>query len=245
MNTQPPPGQQPGQTFNPQGPDAYATSGHRSQAPAQNDLGQSSAAPPPQHKPSWFARHKILTVLFAIVAVFVIYGAVNSGEEQSTDSTTAETSKTDETDAGGGQAADDAPPAEDSAPGIGDAVRDGKFEFTVTEIQPSVSEIGDDYLSEQAHGQFVLVHLTVSNIGDKSQMLFGDNQTLVDDQGREHAANTMAGIYLDDNDTFANEINPGNTVEGIVVFDIPADAVPTSIELHDSAFSGGVSVNLQ
>jgi hypothetical protein len=29
------------------------------------------------------------------------------------------------------------------------------------------------------------------------------------------------------------------------VFDVPADAVPASVELHDSAFSGGVTVTLE
>ncbi|WP_152193177.1 DUF4352 domain-containing protein [Georgenia satyanarayanai] len=37
---------------------------------------------------------------------------------------------------------------------------------------------------------------------------------------------------LDWSDTFLNDINPGNTVEGIVVFDIPADAQPAAIELR-------------
>ena len=30
----------------------------------------------------------------------------------------------------------------------------------------------------------------------------------------------------------------------MVVFDIPVDAVPAALELHDSAFSGGVTVAL-
>jgi hypothetical protein len=34
------------------------------------------------------------------------------------------------------------------------------------------------------------------------------------------------------------------TVDGIVVFDVPADVTLTSLELHDSAFSGGVTVGL-
>jgi hypothetical protein len=31
---------------------------------------------------------------------------------------------------------------------------------------------------------------------------------------------------------------------GIVVFDVPKNAKPTKLELHDSAFSGGVDVIL-
>ncbi|MBK5248977.1 MAG: DUF4352 domain-containing protein, partial [Actinomycetales bacterium] len=56
--------------------------------------------------------------------------------------------------------------------------------------------------------------------------------------------NSTAGISIEGNDTFFTEINPGNTVEGTIVFDVPADAVPATLELHDSMFSGGVSVTL-
>ena len=42
-----------------------------------------------------------------------------------------------------------------------------------------------------------------------------------------------------------DNINPGNTVEVKVVFDMPKDAVPATIELHDSMFSGGAKVALK
>ena len=43
--------------------------------------------------------------------------------------------------------------------------------------------------------------------------------------------------------TFLEQINPGNGVTGVLVFDIPKDATIARFELHDSAFSGGVSVD--
>ena len=99
-------------------------------------------------------------------------------------------------------------------------------------------------LGEKAQGQFVLVHVTVANIGTESQLLTDSAQTLFDAKGRKFSADTTAAIYIKDNDVFLNEINPGNTVQGVLVFDMPKDAAPASIELHDSAFSGGVSVAL-
>ncbi len=241
-----------GQTF-PHGPGAYATPG----APQ---------VPEPPKQKSWFARHKILTAILVLVVLAVAGTALGGGEEEAPPSGTASEAPAEEAaepaadePAADEPAADDAAPAEDApaeepdepaaepaedAAGIGDPVRDGKFEFTVTEVETGVSEVGDEFLSEQAQGQFVLVHMTVSNIGDQAQMLSGGNQTLVDDQGREHSANGSAAIYLDDSETFLNDINPGNSVEGIVVFDIPADAQPAAIELHDSMFSGGVTVSL-
>jgi hypothetical protein len=49
----------------------------------------------------------------------------------------------------------------------------------------------------------------------------------------------------DAGDIWLNEINPGLQVEGAVYFDVPKDFIADHVELHDSAFSGGVSVNLR
>jgi len=144
--------------------------------------------------------------------------------------------------AGAPAAGDSAAPA--SAAGIGVPVRDGKFEFTVTKVEVGPARIGNQYLGKDAQGQFILVHLTIGNIGDVAQIFSDSGQKLFDAQGREFSADTAAAIYLDDSQSFLNEINPGNQVNGIVVFDVPKDVQPTSIELHDSIFSGGVTVSL-
>lgn len=51
-------------------------------------------------------------------------------------------------------------------------------------------------------------------------------------------------MLIEDNEVFLNEINPGNTVKGVLVFDMPKGTTPASIELHDSMLSGGVTVSL-
>jgi hypothetical protein len=130
------------------------------------------------------------------------------------------------------------------ATGIGEPVRDGKFEFTVTDIQAGVEEVGEDIFGETAQGQFVLVHVTVENIGNEAQYFDGSSQALLDTEGREHSADTEAAIYIEDSESFLNEINPGNKVDGVVVFDIPPDAVPAKLRLHDSPFSGGAEVDV-
>lgn len=234
---------QAGQTFAPQGPGAYSSPGGTAPAPPPGHYP--GPAPEPKRK-SWFARHKILTVLLAIAVIVIGAAALGGGGEDAPSTEPAPAAPAPDP----GSAEDepgDAAPAEqpdEGLPGIGDAVRDGKFEFTVTAVETGVPEVGDEFLREEAQGQFVLVHLTVANIGDEAQMLDGSNQTLVDTEGREHSANSSAAIYLEDSDTFLNDINPGNSVEGTVVFDIPADAVPATVELHDSMFSGGVTVSL-
>jgi len=208
------------------------------------------APPTPPRKRSWFARHKVLTGLgAAVVLVVVISVAANGGGSGGTPD--AGTTATAVKDAGAtkdkpaaAKPADEKPAKADEAPGIGDAVRDGKFEFTVTKVQKGVAEVGDEYLNEKAQGQFVLVHVTVKNIGKEAQTFDDSNQTLRDTDGRKFDADSEAGIYLDDSNAFLNDINPGNTVKGIVVFDVPKDATIASLELHDSMFSGGVKVSL-
>lgn len=111
-------------------------------------------------------------------------------------------------------------------------------------METDVSSVEDEFLGKEAQGQFVLLHLSVENIGDESQLFDGSSQYLFDSEGREHSSDGEAALYVENSESFLNEINPGNKVEGIVVFDIPADAVPASLRLHDSPFSGGVEVQL-
>ena len=123
-------------------------------------------------------------------------------------------------------------------------MRDGQFGFTVTKVEPGVTSVGGDMLGEKAQGPFVLIHVAVENIGTEAQLFSDSSQKVRDAEGRQFSAETGAAIHLEDNDVFLNEINPGNTVTGVLVFDMPKDAKPTSIELHDSPFSGGVTVRL-
>ncbi|MEH0972795.1 DUF4352 domain-containing protein [Micromonospora sp. CPCC 205546] len=128
---------------------------------------------------------------------------------------------------------------------IGQPARDGKFEFTVKSSKCGVAKVGDSVLGEKAQGQFCLVTINVKNIGKESQMFDGSSQKAYAADGTEYSADTGAAVYANQNaETFLNDINPGNQVTGVVVFDIPKKVKLTKLELHDSPFSGGVTVAL-
>ncbi|MEV4467375.1 DUF4352 domain-containing protein [Micromonospora echinofusca] len=128
---------------------------------------------------------------------------------------------------------------------IGQPARDGKFEFTVKSSKCGVAKVGTSMLGEKAQGQFCLVTINVRNIGKESQMFDGSSQKAYAADGTEYSADTGAAIYANQNaETFLNDINPGNQVTGVVVFDIPKKVKLTKLELHDSPFSGGVTVAL-
>jgi hypothetical protein len=108
---------------------------------------------------------------------------------------------------------------------IGQPVRDGKFEFVVNKVD-TTSTPG-----------IVQVHLTVTNIGDESQMWSSSSQKL------------LVGDKEYDSDLFEGsegieDLNPGLGVDAVLGFKVPPGAVPDAIELHDSMFSQGVKVNL-
>lgn len=136
-------------------------------------------------------------------------------------------------------------PTADRAAPAGSAVRDGKFEFRVLDISraATVSDpTGNPYMTVSAQGEFIVVTLSVTNIGDQPQSYFGQNQKLIDASGREYSTNTQADMYM--NDVAFGDINPGNAIQVKVAFDVPPGAAPAELELHDSMFSGGVSVRL-
>ena len=202
-------------------------------------------APPPYapEKPkSWFARHKLLAAFLAIVALIVISMAMGGDDPSTTPSSGPAASAP----ADGGNA-EEAPAQEAPAVAkIGTKVRDGQFEFVVTGVKSGGTQIGDSTFGEKAQGVFQLVSVTVTNIGDKPQTMLDSVQKVKDAQGREFSPNSMASISLDGTDSiWLEEVNPGNTVKGTLVYDMPKGSAPVSIELHDSMFSGGVTVSLK
>jgi hypothetical protein len=140
-------------------------------------------------------------------------------------------------------AADDA--AEPEIAGVGETVTDGTFEFTVSGFEQGVAEVGTEFMNEQAQGEFVIVELVVKNTGSEASYFSDGDQLLFDVDGNEYSANSTAGLLLEDNDIWLTEINPGNQVEGKIVFDVPAGTELAKMELHESLFSGGVEVSLQ
>jgi hypothetical protein len=133
----------------------------------------------------------------------------------------------------------------DAGPGMGDPVRDGKFEFTVTKLDCSKSKVGSEFLNETAQGKFCIISVTVKNIGKEAQTFDGSSQKAYDADGTEFSNDTGAEIYANEGSpTFLQEINPGNQVKGKLIFDVPKSTKLTAIELHDSMFSGGVKVSL-
>ena len=124
--------------------------------------------------------------------------------------------------------------------GIGDPVRDGKFEFVVIDVEQPGKILGSGGLEDEALGTWLIVRIKVTNVSDEAQSFFASNQKLTLGAATYDAASfTWSGTALED-------LNPGLSFEAIVPFDVPEsfprDGTGAVLTLHDSAFSGGVEV---
>jgi hypothetical protein len=220
--------------------------------PVPNDSSGSAARP-------WFKKKRVL-IPCGLLAAIVLVPALSSGGDDTTPVAAGTSQPSSASSAGAAQptkpaakpavkpAAKPSPPAaKPVAPAsqLGKTVRDGKFAFTVKSVKCGIAKVGtSEYLQKKAQGQFCAVSMKIENIGDEPQSMFADNQYAFDAKDRKFSADSAASIYDDNSQVLWEEINPGNTVQGKVYFDIPKGAKLTRFELHDSMFSGGVKVRL-
>lgn len=190
-------------------------------------------------------RDKNLKLALVITAVVFVLGVIVSIVSGGSSTSTTQSGQNQETPAKQ-QASQDKPSEAAQLPKIGQPARDGKFEFTVTGITCGQPNVGSGYSTKTAQGQFCLLNVTVKNIGNEPQSLLADNQYLFNAAGQKYSADSSATMYAaPSSSTWYSEINPGNTVSGTIVFDLPKDQTPVTAQLYDSMFSGGVKVNLQ
>lgn len=179
---------------------------------------------------------RVLIAFAAAVGVVAILASGSSSGDSSSDSG-SESSSVDSGSEG--------PSTDGASAGIGDPVRDGKFEFVVNDIKCGVKKVGSEFLEEKAQGQFCLVEMSVTNIGDEAQLFDAGSQKGTTNTGATVDADGSASLVVPENEnSFLEEINPGNSIEVVVVYDIAKDQTLETLELYDSIFSGGVTVRV-
>lgn len=127
----------------------------------------------------------------------------------------------------------------------GEAAEDGDFRFTVNDFECGVESISSDMGDVEPTGQYCILDVNVENIGDSEQTLSASDQYLIDDQEREFSADGDFEVYMALDSPIFEGINPGNAIDARMAFDVPEDASIQFARLHDSAFSGGILVDLR
>jgi len=127
---------------------------------------------------------------------------------------------------------------------IGQEVRDGNFGFVVTSVDVSktASDPSIQFEIVPKQGEFVNVHLTVRNVGDRPQSFFAYNQTL-QIGANQFSSNNEATMWTQG---MTAEINPGNSIPAVVSFDVPPGTSTDGVlTVHGSLVSGGARISLR
>ena len=221
--------------------------------PGQTAPGNGPGAPTQRHVLRW-------VIVGAVVVAVIAAASSSSGTHASNTSGTGSPPTTGATSpstsaatppsspAGGAHTAATAAPPTTQASQVGSTVKDGDFAFVVHGVSCGASAaaaVNPDGIGETvpAGAQECLVTMSVTDDKGNAQTFFAENQYAFDAAGHKFSADSNGAIYLSgaNDDT---QVNPGITVSAIVPFQIPAGDQIVSLELHDSAFSGGVTVHL-
>lgn len=135
------------------------------------------------------------------------------------------------------QAAETTAPTEQAQPGVGEVVSANGWDFTVVAVGAAQETVGSGALSNPAQGVYVPVTVTVVNTSNEAQFLGSDAVTIVDANGAEYSADSVANIY-DDSAIPLGDVNPGITLTGPVYFDVPDGTVPTAVTFTGGLFGG-------
>ena len=94
---------------------------------------------------------------------------------------------------------------------------------------------------------FVTVDFNFTNNGDKAKTLSTPIIKLIDSTGREFSADTDSWSYVPaDRNLFLNQVNPGVTQPGTVIFTVPQGASGFKVQVQDTNYftTGKATVDL-
>jgi hypothetical protein len=200
--------------------------------PTQPQWGQPPPPQPPKPKPPLYRRPWFIIV--GVLVLIVIAGAFlgdppaeepTGAQPEATQAPGTQATQPEATEPPATEPPTTEPPATEPQTDVGNPVRDGDFEFAVSAFGCRAGECK--------------ATRTIENIGNQPGTMFASNQYLYDDQGRQFAADDSLTDAL-----FLEELNPGQRVRGIIVWKVGSGTKADHLELHDSAFSGGVEVKV-
>ena len=116
---------------------------------------------------------------------------------------------------------------------MGQPVTVGDASWTVTSAQPR-SQLNSRY-ADSKQGNFVVVDFTFTNNGTEAKTLHSTALKLLDSNQREFDPDTDTFGYIpNDRDIFLEQVNPGLTEEGQVIFSVAPDATGFRLEVSDT-----------
>jgi hypothetical protein len=163
------------------------------------------------------------------LAVLLVLGLVAVSVMGADDSCSTEDATVQKSDKkGGGESSDIAK--------VGDKMTLKGTTYQVTSAKTAGS-IGSGYAQETANGVFVVVDIKLTNEEDEPATIMEDMISLIGGNGNTYSTSTDATFALGDESLFLEEIQPGLTVKGKLVYDVPPKVVKGSFLQVEDLFS--------
>lgn len=132
--------------------------------------------------------------------------------------------------------------------GLNEGVTDKNLTFTVLSVD-TASTLGNQYLAKDAQGLFHIVKVKIENNGKETVSFDSSMAKIVDDQGREFDRSidgqSAQGLSDGSVDLFLQQVQPGLSVTGDLVFDLPEGIESAHLVLKGGYFSEGVKVKIK
>lgn len=179
-------------------------------------------------------------VLIAIVGIG-ISGAMIPADDTSTDSTPETEEKPEKPQQDSNSSEPEKTQAEDSSDNeesrnhsVGEPFKVGDLSYVVTDVTTRQVVGTNRYLQEEADGEFVLVDIEITNEGQESTTISNSHLTLVDSQDRSYSVDSDVFAAVENSFTF-EQLDPGLSKEGTLVYDTPTDQEGRRLEVRPAA----------
>lgn len=128
---------------------------------------------------------------------------------------------------------------------ISDTVKTGNLAYKVTNVTATNELKSDNQFIESAttSGQYIVIDLEVSNNDSKTRMIDSSMFKMYDDQNREFEPSSDTEVIMvveGAMDFFLQDINPGLSKTGQLVFELPSDSSSYTLQVSSGyGWAGG------
>ena len=127
---------------------------------------------------------------------------------------------------------------------VGEPVDVGDVKWLVQDARQA-TELQSEF-DETKQGNFVIVDFAFTNNGNEAVTLDSTSLALVDSEGRKSEADPDTLGYVEPNkDIFLEQVNPGVTKEGEVIYTVAPGASEFELEAGDADMFGGETARIE
>ncbi len=197
--------------------------------------------PPPQSTGRRFGFGRMLLLgcgglLALLVLVVVIAVALVGGNNSSTSSSSSSSSDQNESESASSSSSS-SKDTETKTVGIGETATVGDSSWLVNSAYPTTQLTDQFGVQPPKQGNFVVVDFTFTNNGNEAKTLSTPIINLFDSSNRKSSPDDDAFLYIpQDKNIFINQVNPGVSKDGEVIFSVAPDASGFKLEVQDTNY---------